>query len=118
MELEAQELFWLYRSFGLAGAGINLADAEHRFKIRSLLEFTAEEKEAIEYREIARPDGTWSFQFQSRGILAREFTERQIQKMGAVVGEVVPLLKGDDYVSLRRGLVKIGWRPPEEEADD
>lgn len=118
MELTAQELFWLYRAFGQARAGATIADAEHRLKIRGLCEFTEEERVAIGYQEIPRPDGNWGFQFQPQAEMERTFTERQKQKTVEVITEILPTLSVDQYVVVRGALLKMGWRPPQEEEDD
>ena len=117
MEFEAQELFWLHRVFGQARSGATVADAEHRFQVRKLLEFTDDEKVAVAYREVPNPNGTWGFQFQQNVALSRELTERQTQKVIAVWEEVLPTLTGDTYALLRGVVLRLGWLPPQEETN-
>jgi len=114
MEFTSGELYWLYRAVGQGRAGDNLADAEHRFRLRQLLEFTEEEKELIGLTEVERETEVWTFQFNGIISLERTLTERQAQKLLRIMEEVMPQLTGEVYALLRPALLRLGWTPPED----
>ena len=117
IEFTAMEL-WQVRSLLGSSTGVNIADQEHRLKLFQLLDFTAEEREAISYEEILLPNGQMTIKFNGLTRLSRGLTAKQRQKLRDVVLQNAHAIEVARWPLIREGLIKLGWIPDKFDEDE
>ena len=114
MEFTALEM-WIIRTAIAQSQPQGVADMMARGKLLDMMEFSDGEKGMIGWRVLTTENGSEVPQFEPAAIIARALTEKQTQRLRAILCEMAPLFRVQVHAHLRSALVKLGWAPMEDE---